>query len=90
MLAKRKNKTFEYTPRYYKGEGNPFKITHKFDEHRVTVGDNKGLKAKFMQAMADFKNNQNSRSNKWVLVIVMVLILIFLIIIDFDLSIFKN
>lgn len=90
MIGKRKNKSFEYTPRYYKGDAKPFKMTHKFDEHRVTVGDNSGLKAKFVQAMADFKNNQNATANKWVLVIVLVLLIIFLFIIDFDLSIFKN
>lgn len=90
MLMKRKNKTFDYTPRYYKTENQPFKIKHKFDEHRVTVGDAKGLKAKFTQAISDFKHNQDARANRWVLIIVIVLVLLFLMIIDFDLSIFKK
>lgn len=90
MLGRRKNKSFEYTPRYYKGEGQPFKMEHKFDQYRSTVNEGSGLKAKFMQAMMDFKQNQDSRANRWVLVIVMVLLLLFLYIIDFDLSIFKN
>jgi hypothetical protein len=90
MLGKRKNKTFDYKPRYYQGEGQPFKITHKFDEARSTVDEARGLKAKFTQAMQDFKQNQDSRANRWVLTIVIILLLIFLYIIDFDLSIFKN
>ena len=34
ILKTRKNKKFDYTPRYFddKGEGNPFQIEHKFDK----------------------------------------------------------
>ena len=90
LLKTRKNKKFNYTPRYFddKGEGNPFEIKHKFDEYRKTVGSNKGLKTKFNDALDDLKNNPDSRVNRRVLIIVIVLILIFLFIIDFDLSIF--
>ncbi|GAA4887062.1 hypothetical protein GCM10023311_08400 [Flaviramulus aquimarinus] len=90
LLKTRKNKKFSYTPRYFddKGQGNPFEIKHKFDEHRKTVGANKGLKTKFNDALDDFKNNPDNQVNKRVLIIVAVLILIFLFIIDFDLSIF--
>jgi len=90
MLGRRKNKTFDYKPRYYQGDGNPHKIMHKFDEFRSTVETPRGLKAKFIQAMLDFKQNQDSRANRWVFYIVILLILIFLFTIDFDLSIFKN
>ncbi|PWH83310.1 riboflavin synthase subunit beta [Algibacter marinivivus] len=90
LLKLRKNKKFNYTPRYYddKGEGNPFEIKHKFDEYRKTVGANKGIKGKFNDALDDLKNNPNREVNKRILVIVAVLLLIFLFIIDFDLSIF--
>ncbi|MDD7886712.1 riboflavin synthase subunit beta [Flavivirga sp. 57AJ16] len=90
ILKLRKNKKFSYTPRYFddKGAGNPFEIKHKFDEHRVTVGNDKGLKAKFNNAIDDFKNNPDKEVNKRVLIIVAFLVLIFLFIIDFDLSIF--
>ena len=27
-ILKRKNKKFDYQPRYYKGEGNPYAIKH--------------------------------------------------------------
>ena len=90
LLKTRKNKKFSYTPRYFddKGEGNPFEIKHKFDEHRKTVGSNKGLKTKLNDALDDLKSNPDSQVNRRIFIIVTVLILIFLFIIDFDLSIF--
>lgn len=87
LLKTRKNKKFSYTPRYYKGEGNPFEITHKFDEHRTTVGSNSGLKTKFTNAIEDYKT-PDKEANRRILIIVGVLVLIFLFIIGFDLSIF--
>ncbi|NNC51181.1 MAG: riboflavin synthase subunit beta [Flaviramulus sp.] len=85
----RKNKKFNYTPRYYddKGEGSPYEIKHKFDEFRKTVGSNKGIKSKFNDAIEDYKNPDNA-ANKRILIIIAILVLVFLIIIDFDLSIF--
>ena len=49
-FLKRTNKKFDYQPRYYKGEGNPFKIEHKLDQFRTTAGKNKGIKGKFSDA----------------------------------------
>ena len=88
ILKVRKNKKFSYTPRYYKGEGSPYEIKHKFDEHRVTVGNNNGIKSKFVNAINDYKTNENNEANKRVIIIVAVLVLVFLFIIGFDLSIF--
>lgn len=88
LFKLKKNKRYSYTPRYYKGEGNPYEVKHKFDEYRTTVAPPKGLKGKFNAAMDDYKHNQDSNSNRRVLIIVAALILIFLILIEFDLSIF--
>lgn len=90
ILKLRKNKKYNYTPRYYddKGQGRPFELKHKFDEFRQTVGSNRGLKTKVNKALVDFKTNPDKEANRRVLVIVGVLILVFLFIIDFDLSIF--
>ena len=89
ILSTRKNKKFNYTPRYYKGEGNPYELKHRFDDYRVTAGSNKGLKTKLNNAVNDYKNNHDrSGANQRVLIILGVLVLIFLFIIDFDLSIF--
>lgn len=84
----RKNKKFNYQPRYYKGGGNPFELKHKFDEYRKTVDSDKGLKAKFNNALDDYKNVPDRGANRRVQIIIIILILIFLFLIDFDLSIF--
>ncbi len=90
IFKTRANKRFDYTPRFYKkeGEGSPFEIKHKFDHYRKATANTKGLKNKFNNAMDDFKSNPNRHANKRVLIIVGILVLIFLFIIDFDLSIF--
>lgn len=89
-FLKRTNKKFDYKPRFYKGEGNPYEIGHKFDEFRTTVGKSKGLKSTFKSAIEDFKNpdTKSKDVNITIAIIVVILLLIFLFIIDFDLSIF--
>ena len=104
-FLKRKNKKFEYKPRYYKGEGNPYKMEHKFDQFRSTTGKNKNLKAKLLSAVDELKGNDNSveygdevyelenqqsNSGRIILYIILILVLAFLFIIDFDLSIFYS
>lgn len=84
----RKNKRFDHTPQYYKGEGNPYEIKHKFDDQRQTVGSNNGLLRKLRSALNDYRHNENRTANKRVLIIIAILIFVFLLIIDFDLSIF--
>lgn len=86
----RKNKKFDYSPRYYddKGKGNPFKLEHKFDEFRTTAHTTRGLKGKFRNVMEDMKVEGDRNLKIRMLVIIVVLVLIFLFIIDFDLSIF--
>jgi len=88
FLGRRKNKKFNYKPRYYNGEESPYTIKHRFDEFRTTVGDNRGLKGKFKTAWADLqtKSDKNVRLRLWI--IIAILVLIFLLIIEFDLSIF--
>jgi hypothetical protein len=91
ILKTRKNKKFDYTPRYFNdnGEGSPYQIQHKFDKFRSTVGENKGLKGKFVNAWNDLRDTSNRETNRRILIIVAILVVIFLIIIDFDLSIFS-
>jgi len=88
-FIKRKNKKFEYNPRYYKGEGNPFQIKQKFDEFRGALGG-KGIKAKFSNALNESKESKDRGFNKTTSIVIAVLIIVFLFIIDFDLSIFLN
>lgn len=89
-FLKRKNKQFEYVPRYYKGEGNPFKIEHKLDQFRKTVGKSKGIKTKFNDAFQELEEIKKNGVNKRIVFIVVILLFIFLYIIDFDLSIFQR
>jgi hypothetical protein len=87
-ILKRTNKKFDYSPRYYKGEGNPYQIEHKFDKFRTTVGGRKGIKAKLTNAFEESKRHDGKVFNKTILIIIAILTFIFLYIIDFDLSIF--
>ena len=59
IFKTKKNKRYSYTPRFYKGEANPFKIKHKFDAQRVTV-QKTNLKGKFTTAIDDLKSNLKS------------------------------
>lgn len=92
IIKTRKNKKYAYTPRYFKSdkETSPFQIESKFDKYRKTIGENKGLKAKLIEAYHDLKDTSDRKTNKTLLIIISVLVLIFLYIIDFDLSIFKK
>ena len=86
----RKNKKYEYQPRYYddQGGGSPFKIQHRLDKFRTTAEGPGGLKSRWSRAMGDMrqKGDRNLRLRFWV--ILAILILIVLYILDFDLSIF--
>ncbi len=87
-IFKKEHKKFEYKPRYYKGDGNPYEFKHKFDEYRTTVGKRKSIKDKFTTALDEFKSSEHGGFNKTIVFIVIILTLIFLYLIDFDLSIF--
>ncbi|WP_185783035.1 riboflavin synthase subunit beta [Croceivirga lutea] len=87
-LKLRKNRSFDYSPRFYKGEGSPYKLEHKFDQFRTTADSNRGLKRKFSNAVDDLKREGDKNMRIRLLVIILILILGFLFIIDFDLSIF--
>lgn len=87
-FIKKENKKFDYKPRYYKGDGNPYQVKHKFDDFRSTVGKRKGLKKKFTDALDEFKSSEHGGFNKTIIIIIVILVLLFLFIIDFDLSIF--
>jgi hypothetical protein len=93
LFKTRNNKKFNYAPRYYESdkEGSPFQIEQKFDKFRKTIGNEKGLKGKFMDAIDDFNSKTDKQTSRRILIIIAVLLLLFLVIIDFDLTIFyKN
>lgn len=90
ILGKRKNKKYDYQPRYYRSEdgSRPFEIKGRFDEHRSTLGSS-GLKTRFQRALNDYKTGTDAIIRKRIYIIAGILIFLFLWFIDFDLSIFK-
>ncbi|MEM9141657.1 MAG: riboflavin synthase subunit beta [Bacteroidota bacterium] len=86
----RRNKAFDYQPRYYdgKGEGSPYKFENRFDKYRTTVHTPRGLKGRFSSVKEDMQRDGDRYIGMRMAVIIAVLVLIFLYIIDFDLSIF--
>ena len=94
MLSKftrlKRNKKFEYSPRYFddKGKGSPFKIESKFDQYRSTVDAPRSLKGKFGNAMSDMRRKGDRNLKLRMTVILAILVFIVLYILDFDLSIF--
>ena len=77
VLKTRKNKKFSYSPRYYEGEGSPYKLESKFDKYRKATLETKGLKAKFNTAWEDYKYNKDERARKTTLLIAAVLVFVF-------------
>jgi hypothetical protein len=86
LMKLKKNKRYNYQPRYYKGDG--LELKHKFDEHRTTINPAKGLKGKLNAALDDYNENRDDNVNKRVLIIIGILVFLFLLAIGFDLSIF--
>lgn len=86
----RKNKKYDYKPRYYdnKGKSYPYKIEHQLDQFRTTAEITRGLKGKLKNAMNDFRSKADRNLRMRMVIIISILVLIFLYIIDFDLSIF--
>jgi hypothetical protein len=84
----KKNKKFNYKPRYYKSDSNPFELKHKFSDKRTTVEKN-NLRQTFKIALNDLKT-YDKKSLHFIFMVSFLLILLFLLIIDFDLTIFFN
>lgn len=86
LFKQKKNKRFNYKPRFYKGVGNPFELKHKFEDQRTTVEKN-DLRKTFKIAFNDLKS-YDIKSLKIIIIVSFILLLLFLFIIDFDLTIF--
>ena len=86
LFKLKKNKRFNYKPRFYKGVGNPFELKHKFEDQRTTVEKN-NLKKTFKIALSDLKL-YDVKSFRIIILVSVFLSLLFLFIIDFDLTIF--
>ncbi|MFB0904347.1 MAG: riboflavin synthase subunit beta [Nonlabens sp.] len=90
IIGRRKNKKYDYAPRYYKSStgDKPFEIKHKFDDQRSTI-QHVGLKGKFGNAIQDLKQGADAMVKRRLLIIIAILVFLFLWVIDFDLTIFR-
>ena len=89
LFKLKKNRRYNYTPRYYDGkEGvNPYDFDSKFSKYRDTFNQND-----FGRQWQDVRLKMRTRSNQEIssrlVIIILILVLAFLFVIDFDLSLF--
>lgn len=87
----RKNRRYNYTPRYYKGkdQGNIYDFDSKFSKYRDTYNSND-----FGQQWSEMRTQMRTRKNRSVslrlLLIILALVFVCLYILYFDLSIFMQ
>lgn len=89
FLKQRKNRRFNYTPRYYRGKqsANPYAFGSAFEQYRDTPNAN-DFGAQWRDARDMSRNRRNRNISPRLLVIIAVLLLLALYVLDFDLSIF--
>ena len=89
LFKLRKNRRYNYTPRYYKGkeDGNIYEFDSKFSKYRDNFNSND-----FGQQWKEVRIQMRTRKNKSIslrlIIIVLVLVFLSLYILDFDLNIF--
>ena len=91
LFKLRKNKRYNYTPRYYKGKEsvNIYDFDSKFSKYKEIYNKND-----FGSSWNQVRQEKRSRTNRSItprlLIIILLLIFCFLYIIDFDLTIFTT
>lgn len=91
LLKLRKNRRYNYTPRYYSGKegGNPYDFDSKFSKYRDTYNQN-DFGQQWQESRMKMRTRRNRGVSSRLVLIILILTLVFLYIIDFDLSIFNN
>ncbi|MDC3133023.1 hypothetical protein OA501_02290 [Flavobacteriaceae bacterium] len=91
LFKLRKNRRYNYTPRYYKGkeEGNIYEFESKFTKARETYNKN-DFGQQWKDARLQMRNRKNRSVSLRLLIIILGLVLLSLSILDFDLSIFTS
>lgn len=89
FLKQRKNRRFNYTPRYFKGKqsANPYAFGSAFEQYRDTPNAN-DFGAHWREARDMSRNRGNRSVSPRLLLIFAALLLIALYVLDFDFSIF--
>lgn len=85
----RKNRRYNYTPRYYQGKdaGNPYDFDSKFTKYRETFNKN-DFGQQWNEARKQMRTRKNRSVSLRLLLIILALVFASLYILDFDLSIF--
>jgi len=91
LFKLRKNKRFNYTPRYYQGKviENAYEMGSKIEKYKNTYNQN-DIGKNWQDSRLKMRSRKNSSVSFLLLAIIVFLILLFLYIIDFDISIFRN
>lgn len=89
LFRLKKNKRYNYTPRYYKGKdnGNIYDFDSKFSKYRETYNKN-DFGQQWKEVRIRMRNRKNKSFSLRLLLIILSLILVSFYILDFDLSIF--
>ena len=89
LFKLRKNRRYNYTPRYYKGKdsGNIYDFDSKFTKYREIYNSN-DFGQQWSEARVQMRTRKNHSITFRLLIIILILILACLFILDFDLSIF--
>ena len=88
-FKKKKNRRFNYTPRYYSGKsaGNIYDFDSKFYRYRETFNDN-DFREKWDIERLKMRTRKNRNISIRLLIIILLLTFISFYILDFDISIF--
>ena len=89
LFKLKKNKRYNYTPRYYKGKdnGNIYDFDSKFSKYRETYNKN-DFGQQWKEVRIRMRNRKNKSFSLRLFLIILLLILVSFYILDFDLSIF--
>ncbi len=89
LFRLKKNKRYNYTPRYYKGKdnGNIYDFDSKFSKYRETFNKN-DFGQQWKEVRIRMRNRKNKSFSLRLFLIILSLIFVSFYILDFDLSIF--
>ena len=89
LFKLKKNKRYNYTPRYYKGKekNNIYDFDSKFSKYRETYNKN-DFGQQWKEVRVQMRNRKNNSFSLRLVLIILSLILVSFYILDFDLSIF--
>ena len=89
LFKLRKNRRYNYTPRYYKGkvEGNIYEFDSKFSKYRDNFNSN-DFGQQWKEARIQMRTRKNRSISIRLIIIVLILVFLSLYILEFDLNIF--